>query len=100
MFIKNLTLPSVKKNLLGLAVIIVLGLLSSCDNNDKDRDGNRNDKDRDGNRTSLSYSEDEFDNNLTLARKNCTQSDAEAKKQCLISYLGCSAVTGDVTCDD
>ena len=83
MIAKKLTIPSFKKNLLGLAVILIIGLLSSCGNND--------------NGTSVS---NEFDDNVTLARKNCTQSDAEEKKQCLISYLGCSAVTGDVTCDD
>ena len=61
---------------------------------------NSPDRDRDGNRTSMSYSDDEFSSNLELARQNCTQSDPKARKQCLISYLGCSAVTGDITCDD
>ena len=71
-------------------ILISLGLYA-CENHERDKDGNR---------TSLSYSEKEFDNNLKLARQNCNQSDPEDKKQCLISYLGCSAVTGDVTCDD
>ena len=58
------------------------------------------DRDRYGNRTSMSYTDDEFSSNLKLARQGCTQSDPKARKQCLISYLGCSAVTGDITCDD
>jgi len=78
---------------IGFLLVITL-LITSCSN-----EGNH-DRDRDGNRTSLSYSEEEWDTNLDLARKNCTQGNPDVKKQCLISYLGCSAVTGDVTCDD
>jgi len=76
-----------------LIIIASLFLLVACGPNSPDRD-------RDGNRTSISYSDDKFSSNLELARQNCTQSNPKARKQCLISYLGCSAVTGDTTCDD
>ena len=76
-----------------LIIIASLLLLVACGPDSPDRD-------RDGNRTSMSYSDDEFSSNLELARQNCAQSGPKARKQCLISYLGCSAVTGDTTCDD
>ena len=83
-------LPLKMKHLIILASLL---LLVACGPDSPDRD-------RDGNRTSMSYSDDEFSSNLELARQNCTQSNPKARKQCLISYLGCSAVTGDTTCDD
>ena len=92
--LKNLIGCAAQIAVVGFVIILIVSLFTSCSNEDS------HDRDRDGNRTTLSYSEEEWDTNLDLAGKNCTQSDPEVRKQCLISYLGCSAITGDVTCDD
>ena len=92
--LKNLIGCAAQIAVVGFVIILIVSLFTSCSNESS------HDRDRDGNRTSLSYSDDEWGTNLELAGKNCTQSNPEAKKQCLIGYLGCSAVTGDITCDD
>ena len=73
-----------------IRLIAVSLLLVACGESDYDRDGYRK---------SSSYSSDEFDTQLNNASR-CKSLSGEERRECLISYLGCAAVTGDSSCDD
>jgi hypothetical protein len=73
-----------------IGLIAVSLLLVACGESDYDRDGYRK---------SSSYSSDEFDSQLNNAY-SCNSLSGEERRECLISYLSCAAITRVITCDD